>query len=78
MNELYSKLYKEAEKIKCWKVTVESELKQKGRKLQENTKTIEAQRKAIQELQASVSTVYVRIYFEVLVISKCMQNFVSK
>ncbi|XP_059573089.1 synaptonemal complex protein 1 isoform X1 [Alligator mississippiensis] len=51
MNELYSKLYKEAEKIKCWKVTVESELKQKGRKLQENTKTIEAQRKAIQELQ---------------------------
>ncbi|KAK4809303.1 hypothetical protein QYF61_023296 [Mycteria americana] len=54
MNELYSKLYKEAEKIKRWKLTVESELKQNERKLQENTKIIEAQRKAIQELQASI------------------------
>ncbi|NXF30159.1 SYCP1 protein, partial [Nyctibius bracteatus] len=54
MNELYSKLYKEAEKIKRWKLTVESELKQKERKLQENRKIIEAQRKAIQELQASI------------------------
>ncbi|NXV39886.1 SYCP1 protein, partial [Rissa tridactyla] len=53
MNELYSKLYKEAEKIKRWKLTVESELKQKERKLQENRKIVEAQRKAIQELQAS-------------------------
>nr|XP_009937334.1 PREDICTED: synaptonemal complex protein 1 [Opisthocomus hoazin] len=51
MNELYSKLYKEAEQIKRWKLTVESELKQKERKLQENRKIIEAQRKAIQELQ---------------------------
>ncbi|KAM7169872.1 synaptonemal complex protein 1 [Macrochelys suwanniensis] len=51
MHELYSKLYKEAEKIKRWKATVESELKQKERKLQENKKIIEAQRKAIQELQ---------------------------
>ncbi|XP_068275482.1 synaptonemal complex protein 1 [Nyctibius grandis] len=51
MNELYSKLYKEAEKIKRWKLAVESELKQKERKLQENRKIIEAQRKAIQELQ---------------------------
>ncbi|KAM6108403.1 LOW QUALITY PROTEIN: synaptonemal complex protein 1 [Pterocles gutturalis] len=50
MNELYSKLYKEAEKIKRWKLTVESELKQKE-KLQENRKIVEAQRKAIQELQ---------------------------
>ncbi|KAF1649171.1 Synaptonemal complex protein 1, partial [Aptenodytes patagonicus] len=54
MNELYSKLYKEAEKIKQWKLTVESELKQKEKKLQENRKIIEAQRKAIQELQASI------------------------
>ncbi|KFR14285.1 Synaptonemal complex protein 1 [Opisthocomus hoazin] len=54
MNELYSKLYKEAEQIKRWKLTVESELKQKERKLQENRKIIEAQRKAIQELQASI------------------------
>ncbi|KFQ22486.1 Synaptonemal complex protein 1, partial [Mesitornis unicolor] len=55
VNELYSKLYKEAEKIKQWKLTVESELKQKERKLQENRKIIEAQRKAIQELQASIA-----------------------
>ncbi|XP_074226344.1 synaptonemal complex protein 1 isoform X8 [Camelus bactrianus] len=51
MSRLYSKLYKEAEKIKKWKVSVESELKQKESKLQENRKIIEAQRKAIQELQ---------------------------
>ncbi|NXM49726.1 SYCP1 protein, partial [Gymnorhina tibicen] len=54
MNELFSKLYKEAEKIKQWKLTVESELDQKERKLQENRKIIEAQNKAIQELQASI------------------------
>ncbi|NWW14688.1 SYCP1 protein, partial [Oreocharis arfaki] len=54
MNELFSKLYKEAEKIKQWKLTVESELNQKERKLQENRKIIEAQNKAIQELQASI------------------------
>ncbi|XP_066208755.1 synaptonemal complex protein 1 [Saccopteryx leptura] len=51
MSRLYSKLYKEAGKIKKWKVNVESELKQKENKLQENRKIIEAQRKAIQELQ---------------------------
>ncbi|KAJ7331811.1 hypothetical protein JRQ81_013991 [Phrynocephalus forsythii] len=50
-NELYSKLYKEAEKIKRWKVTVEYELKEKERILQENRKITEALRKAIQELQ---------------------------
>lgn len=54
MGELYSKLYKEAEKIKRWKVSMEYELKEKERKLQENRKIIEALRKAIQELQASV------------------------
>ncbi|KAM6167412.1 synaptonemal complex protein 1 isoform 2-T2 [Erethizon dorsatum] len=51
MSRMYSKLYKEAEKIKKWKVRVESELKQKENKLQENRKIIEALRKAIQELQ---------------------------
>ncbi|XP_039104996.1 synaptonemal complex protein 1 isoform X1 [Hyaena hyaena] len=51
MSRLYSKLYKEAEKIKKWKVDIDSELKQKENKLQENRKIIEAQRKAIQELQ---------------------------
>ncbi|OWK50078.1 Synaptonemal complex protein 1, partial [Lonchura striata] len=54
MNELFSKLYKEAEKIKQWKLTVESELDQKERKLQEDKKIIEAQNKTIQELQASI------------------------
>ncbi|NXC55752.1 SYCP1 protein, partial [Aleadryas rufinucha] len=54
MNELFSKLYKEAEKIKQWKLTVESELNQKERKLQENRKIIEAQNKTVQELQASI------------------------
>ncbi|NXI00357.1 SYCP1 protein, partial [Pachycephala philippinensis] len=54
MNELFLKLYKEAEKIKQWKLTVESELNQKERKLQENRKIIEAQNKAIQEVQASI------------------------
>ncbi|NWS09777.1 SYCP1 protein, partial [Pachyramphus minor] len=54
VNELYSKLYKEAEKIKQWKLTVESELNQKERKLQENRNIIEAQHKTIQELQASI------------------------
>ncbi|NWV24226.1 SYCP1 protein, partial [Origma solitaria] len=54
MNELFSKLYKEAEKIKQWKLTVDSELNQKERQLQENRKIIEAQNKTIQELQASI------------------------
>ncbi|XP_025026594.1 synaptonemal complex protein 1-like [Python bivittatus] len=51
MNELYSRLYKEAEKIKRWKVSVQYELKEKEKKLQEDRKIIEALRKAIQELQ---------------------------
>ncbi|XP_021121394.1 synaptonemal complex protein 1 isoform X5 [Heterocephalus glaber] len=51
MDRMYSKLYKEAEKIKNWKVSIESELKKKENKLELNRKTIEAQRKAIQELQ---------------------------
>lgn len=54
MNELFSKLYKEAEQIQQWKLTVESALNQKERKLQENRKIIESQNKAIQELQASI------------------------
>ncbi|XP_054970309.2 synaptonemal complex protein 1 isoform X2 [Pan paniscus] len=51
LSRVYSKLYKEAEKIKKWKVSTEAELRQKESKLQENRKIIEAQRKAIQELQ---------------------------
>ncbi|ELK27250.1 Synaptonemal complex protein 1 [Myotis davidii] len=51
MRRLNSKLYKEVEKIKKWKVNIGSEPKQKENKLQENRKIVEAQRKAIQELQ---------------------------
>ncbi|XP_020858112.1 synaptonemal complex protein 1 isoform X2 [Phascolarctos cinereus] len=51
VRRIYSKLYKEAEKIKKWKVNIEFELNQKEKQLQENRKIIEAQRKAIQELQ---------------------------
>ncbi|XP_029429580.1 synaptonemal complex protein 1 isoform X2 [Rhinatrema bivittatum] len=51
MCQLYSKLYNEAEKIKRWKQSVESEMKQKEKKIQDYKKTIDAQRKAIQELQ---------------------------
>ncbi|XP_029908486.1 synaptonemal complex protein 1 isoform X3 [Myripristis murdjan] len=48
---LYSNLLDEVDKIKSWKVKVDSETVQRERKLQENKKTIETQRKAIQELQ---------------------------
>ncbi|XP_023268530.1 synaptonemal complex protein 1-like, partial [Seriola lalandi dorsalis] len=37
--------------MKCWKVNVDSDTVQKERRLQENKRTIETQRKAIQELQ---------------------------
>ncbi|KAG9352841.1 hypothetical protein JZ751_017417 [Albula glossodonta] len=50
-SQLYSRLFEEAEKIKCWKAKMELEIGQNDRKLQENKRTIENQRKAIQELQ---------------------------
>uniref|UniRef100_A0A3Q2YV06 Synaptonemal complex protein 1 n=1 Tax=Hippocampus comes TaxID=109280 RepID=A0A3Q2YV06_HIPCM len=49
--QLCSKMFDEVEKIKCWKVKVDSDAAQSERKLQENKRTIETQRKAIQELQ---------------------------
>ncbi|MED6290996.1 hypothetical protein CHARACLAT_019155, partial [Characodon lateralis] len=49
--ELYSKLFDEVEKIKSWKVKVDTHTVEKERKLQDNKRTIETQRKAIQELQ---------------------------
>uniref|UniRef100_A0A3B4VHL1 Synaptonemal complex protein 1 n=1 Tax=Seriola dumerili TaxID=41447 RepID=A0A3B4VHL1_SERDU len=49
--QLCSKLFEEVEKMKCWKVKVDSDTVQKERRLQENKRTIETQRKAIQELQ---------------------------
>ncbi|XP_077048666.1 LOW QUALITY PROTEIN: synaptonemal complex protein 1-like [Agelaius phoeniceus] len=65
MNELFSKLYKEAEKIKQWKLTVETELNQKERKLQENKKTIEAQNKAIEELQFENEKLHLKLEDEI-------------
>ncbi|KAI4903004.1 hypothetical protein NFI96_012031 [Prochilodus magdalenae] len=50
-SQLYSNLFEEAEKIKSWKMKMDSEILQKNRKLQQNRKTIDTQRKAIQELQ---------------------------
>ncbi|KAM3664015.1 synaptonemal complex protein 1-like [Ammospiza maritima maritima] len=64
-NELFSKLYKEAEKIKQWKLTVETELNQKERKLQENRKIIEAQKKAVQELQFENEKLHLKLEDEI-------------
>lgn len=41
--------------MKCWKDKADSDTVQKERRLQENKRTIETQRKAIQELQVSLS-----------------------
>ncbi|XP_034021902.1 synaptonemal complex protein 1 isoform X2 [Thalassophryne amazonica] len=49
--QLYCKLFDEVEKIRSWKVKVDSDTEQKERKLLDNKRTIENQRKAIQELQ---------------------------
>ncbi|XP_059827464.1 synaptonemal complex protein 1 [Hypanus sabinus] len=51
ISQLYTKLFQEAEKIKRWKLSIENELWQKDKKLQENKQTIEVQRQAIQEQQ---------------------------
>ncbi|KAJ8260431.1 hypothetical protein GJAV_G00182020 [Gymnothorax javanicus] len=50
-SQLYSKLFEEAEKIKCWKVKMDAEVCQKDRKLADNKRTIEKQQKTIHELQ---------------------------
>lgn len=49
--QVFLKLFEEVEKIHSWKVQIDSETLQMDRRLQENKKTIETQRKAIQELQ---------------------------
>ncbi|KAL9822717.1 synaptonemal complex protein 1-like [Geothlypis trichas] len=65
MNELFSKLYKEAEQIQQWKLTVESALNQKERKLQESRKIIESQNKAIQELQLENEKLHLKLEDEI-------------
>ncbi|KAM7020619.1 synaptonemal complex protein 1-like isoform 5-T5 [Acridotheres tristis] len=64
-NDLFSKLYNEAEKIKQWKLTMESELNQKERKLQENRQIIEAQKKTIQELQLKNDKLHLKLEDEI-------------
>lgn len=49
--QVFLKLFDEVEKIHSWKVQISSDALQMDRRLQENKKTIETQRKAIQELQ---------------------------
>lgn len=48
---MFLKLFDEVEKIHSWKVQIDSDTLQMDRRLQENKKTIDTQRKAIQELQ---------------------------
>ena len=60
--QLYTKLLDEVDKIKDWKVKVDSDTVQKERRLQENKRTIETQRKAIQELQVCVFLSHVQIF----------------
>ncbi|KAM8914934.1 synaptonemal complex protein 1 [Spinachia spinachia] len=59
--QLYSKLFDEVDKIKFWKLKVDSEHVQNERKLQENKRTIETQRKAIQELQFGNESLSVKL-----------------
>lgn len=56
-SQLYSKLFEEAEKIKAWKLKMDYDILQKDRNLQENKRTIETQRKAIQELQVNMAMI---------------------
>ncbi|XP_077949055.1 synaptonemal complex protein 1 [Gasterosteus aculeatus] len=59
--QLYSKLFDEVDKIKFWKVKVDSDNVQNERKHQENKRTIETQRKAIQELQFGNESLSVKL-----------------
>lgn len=61
--QLYSKLFDEVDKIKFWKVKVDSDNVQNERKHQENKRTIETQRKAIQELQVCILIILIRMSF---------------
>lgn len=49
--QLFSKLFDEVEKIRTWKVQTDSDTVENERKLQETKRTIESQRRTIQELQ---------------------------
>uniref|UniRef100_A0A8C6T7J3 Synaptonemal complex protein 1 n=1 Tax=Neogobius melanostomus TaxID=47308 RepID=A0A8C6T7J3_9GOBI len=59
--QLYTKLFDEVEKIKFWKVKTDSDSVEKERRLYENKRTIETQRKAIQELQFSNESLSIKL-----------------
>ncbi|XP_028261360.1 synaptonemal complex protein 1 isoform X2 [Parambassis ranga] len=61
MGQLYTKLFDEVEKMQCWKAKVDSDTAQKERKLQDNKRTMETQRKAIQELQFEVESLSIKL-----------------
>lgn len=54
--QLFSKLFDEVEKIRCWKVQTDSDTGEKERKLQESKRAIETQRRTIQELQVKATS----------------------
>eukprot|EP00066_Takifugu_rubripes_P022788 XP_011612054.1 PREDICTED: synaptonemal complex protein 1 [Takifugu rubripes] len=49
--QLFSKLFDEVEKIRCWKVQTNSDNVEKERRLHQNGRTIESLQRTIQELQ---------------------------
>ncbi|XP_061784782.1 synaptonemal complex protein 1 isoform X2 [Nerophis lumbriciformis] len=59
--QLYSKMFDEVEKIQCWKAKVDCDAVQSERKLQENKRTIESQRKAIKELQFQSESISIKL-----------------
>ncbi|XP_075997042.1 synaptonemal complex protein 1 [Genypterus blacodes] len=63
--ETFFKLYEEIEKIRCWKIKAETDNAQRERKLQENKRTIETQRKAIQELQFGIESLSIKLEKEI-------------
>ncbi|XP_048877495.1 synaptonemal complex protein 1 isoform X2 [Brienomyrus brachyistius] len=60
-SDLCSKLLEEFEKINSWKLELDSEIARKDKLLHENKRTIENQRKAIQELQFENETLSIKL-----------------
>ncbi|VDH92807.1 synaptonemal complex protein 1 [Mytilus galloprovincialis] len=51
LSSLHAKLHQEADRIRKWKVQTEIEIRQKDKKIQEATQTVESLRKSVLELQ---------------------------
>ncbi|XP_071942601.1 uncharacterized protein [Antedon mediterranea] len=65
LRSLHSKLHKEADKIRKWKVDIEMDVKYKDRKLSECQQTIESQRKSILELQLQNENLSQKLQLEI-------------